>query len=154
MTDLRKRQSTDGENIGSLEKRIQVLENRFWVAGAIAVIFGVSGAWGFSMLHDAQKQLVQLQGGVQTVKDARDAALESLKKSKETQISDFNQQAKEIAKQAVSGEVGAQLDAVKRWTQNIYEQANKYDISPGSFASGAWQKALIGEYPRVQNQLK
>ncbi|HXB75184.1 MAG TPA: hypothetical protein VNY05_43530 [Candidatus Acidoferrales bacterium] len=106
------------------------------------------------MLRDAQKQLVDFQGGVQAVKAARDAALESLKQSKDTQISDFNQQAKGIAKGAVNGEMGVQLEAVKRWTQYIYEQANRYDIPPGSYASGAWQKAFVGVYPTVQNQLK
>jgi hypothetical protein len=50
---------------------------------------------------------------------ARDAALASLKQSKETQIADFNQQAKGIAKQAITGEMGAQLVAVNNRISNI-----------------------------------
>jgi hypothetical protein len=62
---------------------------------------------------------VELQSGVQAVREARDAALASLKQSKETQIADFIQQAKGIAKQAITGEMGAQLVAVNNRISNI-----------------------------------
>lgn|ERR1017187_9719210 len=138
----------------NLTSRVQSLENKFWVAVTVAAVFGISGAFGFSMLHDAQKQLTELQQqltelkqGVKAVETARDNAIQALKQEKEAQIADFNRQAKGIAKQAVNGEMGAQLDAVKQWTKYIYEQAKQYDIPPGSFASGAWQKAFVGAYP-------
>lgn len=100
------------------------------------------------MLHDAQKQLTELKQGVTAVETARDNAIQALKQEKETQIADFGRQAKGIAKQAVNGEMGAQLDTVKQWTKFIYEQAKIYDIPSGSFASGAWQKALVQNQPK------
>lgn len=145
----------------TLTSRVQSLENEFWVAVTVAAVFGIGGAWGFSMLHDAQRQLTELQNqlaelkrGVQAVETARDNAIQALKQDKEAQVADFNRQANGIAKQAVNGEMGAQVEVVKHWTQNIYESAKKYDIPLGSFASGAWQKELIGQYPTLQSQLK
>jgi hypothetical protein len=138
----------------SLEKRVQTLENKLWVAGAVAVIFGVSGAWGFSALHEAQTQLSELQKGVQAVKDARDAALADLKQAKENQIVDFNRQAKGIAKQAITDEMAAKFfkvpfSTLATLTNNCNSGANSASIACASGAQLFCQsKGFAGGIPQ------
>jgi hypothetical protein len=151
-------------SIADLEKRVQALENKLWVALAVAAIFGISGAFGFSMLRDAQKQLADLRDGVKVVEQTRDSAIRSigqvrdsalqdLKQDEQARISDFNGQIKPIVQQAVSSEMGAQISGVKRWTAFIYSEAARVGL-PGSGANGWWQKSLIDQNATVQAQVK
>jgi hypothetical protein len=96
----------------TLDQRVQALENRFWVAVVVAAIFGISGAWGFTQLHDAQKQLDALKDGIAQVNRARDAA-----------IQDIKTEAPEMAKQAVAHETQAQIGKVKYWVDFMFTQA-------------------------------
>ncbi len=155
----------DHTSIADLDKRVQALENRLRVALAVAAIFGISGAFGFSMLRDAQKQLADLRDGVKVVEQARDtairsigqvrdSALQDLKQDEQARISDFNGQIKPIVQQAVSSEMGAQISGVKRWTAFIYNEAARLGLPNGPGANGWWQKSLIEQNAAVQAQIK
>jgi len=45
----------------TLEQRVYFIEKVFWVVGVLAVIFGISGAWGLSILNNARTELSTLQ---------------------------------------------------------------------------------------------
>src|SRR5213596_62194 len=48
----------------NVEQRINTLENYFKVGFAVAFIFGISGAWGYSILSTAQAELKQLKNDI------------------------------------------------------------------------------------------
>jgi len=51
----------------TIEERVDQLEKIFWVVGVIAVIFGVSGGWGFSLLKSAETKLSNVTARVDEV---------------------------------------------------------------------------------------
>ena len=123
-----------GATIETLDSRVRSLENRFWVAVVVAAIFGVSGAWGFSMLHDAQKQLVVLEDGIGAVRVARDAAIQDIKDHAPT-----------IAKQAVTKEMDGQIGAVKHWVNAIILEAGAGHSKPGKGVTAEdWRHTVAG----------
>jgi hypothetical protein len=56
----------------TVEQRVQFIEKVFYVVGALAVIFGVSGAWGLSLLKSARAEINELQA--QVVEQRKNAA--------------------------------------------------------------------------------
>ena len=141
-------QTTD-EDVEDLQKRVTKLENKFWVAVVVAGIFGFSGAFGFSQLHEAQKVLESLRDGIKAVNDARDKALGEIREAKIQNLKDINEQAKPLVKGAITQEMTAQIGQVKHWTRNIYSMAaltkvsgvpNSYWLDPNRNEDG-----LVGE---------
>jgi len=51
----------------NIEERVDRVEKIFWVVGIIAVIFGVSGGWGYSLLQSAGTKLSELTKKVENV---------------------------------------------------------------------------------------
>lgn len=119
----------------TLDQRIQALENRFWVAVVVAAIFGISGAWGFTQLHEAQKQLDELKDGIGKVTRARDAAIQDIKTL-----------APDIARQAVAQESHAQIERVKYWLNVLFLQA------PSHTAQG-WRHIVADACSRANSDL-
>jgi hypothetical protein len=73
---LRALLATHGDNVmeGSielrvrdLEKQVQTFKNLVWVIGTLAVVFGVSGAWGLQTLSAAQKRITDVEAQVDSV---------------------------------------------------------------------------------------
>jgi len=51
---------------GSLEKRVGTIENWFKIALGVALVFGISGSFGYSMLSTANEKIADLQGTIET----------------------------------------------------------------------------------------
>jgi len=137
-----------------LEKRVQSLENKFWVAVAVAAIFGISGAFGYSMLLSAQKQLATLQDGVGTVQRASAAAIQDINAAKTKQLAEFNAEVKPIAKAVVVDEMRDRIGNVKHWIAFVYGKAAETGLPNGQGANGWWQKSLIDQNALVQKDLQ
>lgn len=121
--------------LDTLDQRVQALENRFWVAVVVAAIFGISGAWGFAQLHEAQTKLDKLKDGIAAVNDARDAA-----------INDIKTEAPAVAKEAVTKEAQAQIGRVKYWLDVVFLQA------PSHTAQG-WRHVVAENCNRANKEL-
>lgn len=148
----------------SLEERVQKLENWLKIAVGVAVVFGISGAWGFSLLQAAQKQLTALQDGIHTVKQQRDEALSDVKAAKDAGIADLKNEkaaqlldiqakAKPLVKDAITQEMAQQIGAARKWTAYVFSTATGTGL-PSSGANGYWQKALIDQNALVQKELQ
>jgi cell division protein FtsL len=135
-------------SLRALEKRIVDVEKVLWVLGALAIIFGAAGSWGFVAVRDAKKQVADLQNGARTVQDARNAALKAVDTEKVAQLLSFRAQANGIAHEAVTGEVKGQISAVKKWTAYIYSEAT---VGP---SNSHWQDSLKASSQAVQQELK
>jgi hypothetical protein len=61
-------QSVD-DRLTELERQVQSFKNTARVLGTVAVIFGISGAWGWSAMSAAQDRIVALQGQVEKVEE-------------------------------------------------------------------------------------
>jgi hypothetical protein len=59
-----------------LEKKVRSLETTRAIVIAVALIFGISGAWGGRILADAKKQLASLADPVGQFNDAKEKALQ------------------------------------------------------------------------------
>lgn len=140
--------------LSDLEKRVQSLENRLWVAVVVAAIFGISGAFGYSMLRSAQKQLAALQDGIGTVQRARDAAVQDITAAKVSELAEFKAEAGPIAKAAAAGEMQDEIGKVKHWTAFVYGKAAETGLPNGQGANGWWQKSLIDQNALVQKDLQ
>lgn len=136
-----------------LEQRVQKLENRFWVATAVAIIFGFSGAYGYKELGDAQKQLARLQNGVAAVRQADDEALLELEKAKQAQIADIQRDARPLVKQAITDQMETEIGKTKYWTAYVYFKAAQIGRPPGGGCNGWWQNDLIGKSDVVARDL-
>ena len=123
------------QTIETLDHRIRSLENKFWVAVVVAAIFGVSGAWGFGALRDAQQKLQELDRGIGAVKAARDAA-----------IDDIKTQAPAMARQAVALESQAQIGKVRYWINVLFLQAP-------SHTAAAWRHVVADACSRANSDL-
>lgn len=144
----------DEAKIQSLEDRVQKLENWIKIAAGVAVIFGISGAWGLSSLQAAQKQLSELQNGIATVQRERDSALSDLKRAEASELADIRAKAKPLVKEAVSQEIAEEIGSTKKWTAYVFATAAQTGLPPGGGASGWWQKALIDQNALAQKELK
>jgi hypothetical protein len=86
----------------TIEERVDRVEKIFWVVGVIAVIFGISGGWGYSLLQSAETKLHDLtekvgnvkseihettQKAIVTLTEEEDKAIERLNKKAEKQLS-------------------------------------------------------------------
>jgi hypothetical protein len=66
------------DDVAALEKRIESLQNKYKLVIAVAVIFGVSGAWGGKLLSDAQERIAQLQRSANAPRLSRPASKEEV----------------------------------------------------------------------------
>jgi hypothetical protein len=139
---------TDDNEYKVLEKRVQTLENKLWVAYTVGAIFGISGAFGFSMLHTAQKELVELKDGVQVVENAKDGALSDIWNARNSAVADMRTQSGLIVKEAVSDQIPGiteKIDDIGKlnyWTAYVYIAAAQSAAPGDKDGSGVWQKAL------------
>lgn len=143
----------DEKTVEALSERVQKLENWLKIAAGVAVIFGVSGAWGLSALHTAQQKLSELQSGIATVQKERDSALQALKAEENSELTDIQAKAKPLVEAALTQEMAGQIGSLKKWTAYIYAQAADKGL-PSSGANGWWQKALIDQNALVQKELQ
>jgi hypothetical protein len=81
--------------MATLEERVRNLETTRAVIVTVCIIFGISGAWGYKVLHTAKQELDGLANPVGVFNDA-----------KETALAEFRAQAKQ--------EKDRQVDAFKR----------------------------------------
>lgn len=107
------------DNVAALEKRIASLESKYNVTvrtvAAVAVIFGVSGAWGGKLLSDAKGQIAQLQTSVEDVSKTYAKYEDALKKAEAAAIANVNSSARDALKR----EADAQLTGLSNRISNI-----------------------------------
>lgn len=118
----------------TIEERVDRIEKIFWVVGVIAVIFGVSGAWGYNVLQSSRTQLSDLDKKVEDVQNRLDEA-SNLAKNVESEINNR----KDEAIRSLKNEEDMAIDRLKRRAYNLVsEEANKkfkdsvvYDVWAG-----------------------
>ena len=83
----------------STEERVDRIEKIFWVVGVVAVIFGVSGGWGYGLLQSAETRLNELGRKVENfqseIQKTTDKAIDSLNKEEEKSIEHLKERANE-----------------------------------------------------------
>lgn len=144
-----------------IDKRVQNLENKFWVAVTVAVIMGVGGAWGFSLLSSAQTKLgklqvemAQLRRGIDEIKTTRDAALEQIRQRGDQVAQDMINKMNATVQNSINAEMTRQIGAVRRWTAHVYQAAVNTGMPRYEGANGWWQKNLIDSNTNAQAELK
>lgn len=152
--------TTSKDCCDALQARVQALENKIKVATAVAVIFGISGAFGANMLNsaktkidDLEKQIGTLQSQVSDVQSARDNAIAAIRAEENTQVSTFKGQVQPLAADAVNSQLQGQIAAVKHWTAFIYSEAARIGPTKEG-ANGWWQVSLSQQSATVQAQLR
>ena len=99
------------DDVAALEKRITSLESKYTVtvgiAAAVAVIFGLSGAWGSKLLFDANEKIAQMQASLAKVSETYAGYRDALKKTEETAIANVNSSAKDALKREADNQLAA-----------------------------------------------
>ena len=80
------------QEVNKLKTQVQRLNNIVWVVGIVAVIFGISGGWGYNTLSKAQNKLEnfenEVEKHVENFKNKADAHFNGMKKDLEKIIND------------------------------------------------------------------
>jgi len=111
----------------TLEQRIDRIEKVFWAAGVIAVIFGLSGAWGYKAITKAKTEIDTVKGDITTLKedivplrqfvDKADVFVENakkdLEKKKNESISEIARNTDDLAVSAIQKNLKNRLVASK-----------------------------------------
>ncbi len=66
------------QEVNKLKTQVQRLNNIVWVVGIVAVIFGISGGWGYNILSKTQEDLKTTQEDLNTAKENLNTAQEDL----------------------------------------------------------------------------
>ena len=77
----------------NIEDRVDRIEKIFWVLGVVAVIFGVSGAWGKIVFESTKEELSTLKKNVEEIKQTANQAASEIRKKEEEIISSLNEKA-------------------------------------------------------------
>jgi len=111
----------------TIEERVDRIEKIFWVVGIIAVIFGVSGAWGYKVLSSAKTQLTDLDKKVEAFQNRVDEASISAKSEIDTKkdeaISDLKKEEEEEEAKGRLKNMASELvsEALNEHTKNSVE---------------------------------
>ena len=101
---LQKTEEDFGNRLRAVEAKLQILQQIAWVIGAVALIFGVSGAWGLKLLRDAEaelddtdKRVVALSKKTQEMEPFARQQIESLRLAGAEVLKQFREDAKREA---------------------------------------------------------
>ena len=101
MTDLTEKPKDDIQN---LKDKMTRHEQYFWLAGALAVIFGLTGAYGLNVLQTLRQQ----------IEDVHDPLGQYTQKK----ISEINEAAEGAVKREVDRQVGQLLKGFTDWANS------------------------------------
>ena len=106
----------------TLDERMDRIEKIFWVVAVVAVIFGVSGAWGLNTLTKAKSKIESLNDSVGTVTKDIDNAKLAFENVKDKKIAEFNA----ILQKEMSNQIAMAKNEVSNLLKSrVYEYNNQ-----------------------------
>jgi len=127
----------------TIEERVDRIEKIFWVVGVIAVIFGVSGAWGYNVLQSAKTQFTDLDKKVEALQNSVDKASILVKSEIDTKK---DEAISDIKKETDKAEVRLKSKASKLVSGALnkhFENRIDYSVKQGQIKN-------LGTYLRVK----
>ena len=92
----------------TIEERVERIEKIFWAIGAIAVIFGLSGAWGYKVISAAKTEIETLEADIEPLrKFVNDAdkfiemAKEDIENAKDLSIHEMRNMSDDLALESI-----------------------------------------------------
>lgn len=80
MDDINRNVEEISTTLKELQRRVDFIDKVFWVVGAVAVVFGISGAYGLNILTSVRAELKNIDTTAATAMDkARQAAVEKFR---------------------------------------------------------------------------
>lgn len=123
----------------SLEERVARIEKIFWVVGVVAIIFGLSGAWGISLLRAAQAEISTLQNDLASVRTSATEAARLVTDSKSQ----------------IEKETKHQLENVKPAVQDLAEREVKTLFrNRAAFAATGTHISSLGRHTTIKLRVK
>jgi hypothetical protein len=120
----------------TLNQRVDIIEKIFWVVAVVAVIFGISGAWGLNALKNAKSEIAELNASVNTVKEDIEGAKFEIEKEKNKQVAEFKAKAKhEISDQLAMAQI--------RISDQLKSRVVKYSKKEKGWIKTLGQHAII-----------
>lgn len=107
---LRKTEEDFADRVRTVESKLQTMQQIAWAIGAVAVIFGISGAWGWKLLSDTKKELdamgqhvTKLSTNLKNLEPTVRLQFDRLQKAGTEQLEQFRVGAKREADAAFAG---------------------------------------------------
>lgn len=116
----------------TLDERVARIEKIFWVVAVLAVIFGISGAWGLSALKTAKSEIDSLQSNLRIIRsfvDKAEAFVDEAKlqirEEKEGQLEDMVPKIRTMAQKEIADQLKGRVAYIEE------EKIDRLDTSLG-----------------------
>ena len=141
------------DQIEELKARVNKLENSAWLAGTLAVIFGIGGAFGQSALSAAKTRITELEQSAGKLEKARDERVAEINTSAKGLVDKLAKAEFERLVVSERAERKREVALVKKWTLAVYDIATTPSYEPGAWASQFWQRKIMDEKPNAHRDL-
>jgi len=98
----------------TIEERVDRIEKIFWVIAAIAVIFGLSGAWGYKVISAAKNEIKEIEQNIEPLREFVNNADIFIETAKADITSAKNSSIEEIRSESD----GFVLESIQKYSKN------------------------------------